>query len=92
VVRLSRRSLGVIKLISEPIVSEVEDDLKATADAISADARRLLAIEEAKLELDPRDPMVPMLSAESRAISQRLVVETEVEDELATTLAEDLTD
>jgi len=68
-------------------VSEVEDDLKATADAISADARRLLVIEEAKLELDAKDPKVPILSAESQAISKRLVVQTEVEDELATTLA-----
>jgi hypothetical protein len=72
-------------------VSEVEDDLKATAEAISADARRLLAIEEEKLDLDPTDPRVPMLSAESQAISRRLVVQTKVEDELATTLAEEPT-
>jgi len=69
-------------------VSEVEEDLKATAEAISADARRLLAIEEEKLQLDPKDPMIPVLSAESQEISKRLVIQTEVEDELATTLAE----
>jgi hypothetical protein len=68
-------------------LSEVEEDLKATAEAISADARRLVAIEEAKLDLDPADPLIPVLSAESQAISERLVVQTSIEDELATTLA-----
>jgi hypothetical protein len=84
--------LGLIQLIREFTVSEVEEDLKATAEAITADARRLLAIEEAKLVLDPRDPMVPVLSAESQEISKRLVVQTEVEDELAATLADSLPD
>ena len=70
-------------------MSEVEEDLKATAEAITVDARRLVAIEEEKLGLDPKDPMIPLLSEESRTISQRLVVQTAVEDELATTLAED---
>ena len=70
-------------------MSEVEDDLKATAEAITVDALRLVAIEEEKLGLDPKDPMIPLLSEESRTISQRLVVQTAVEDELATTLAED---
>ncbi len=69
-------------------MTEVEDDLKATAEAITADARRLMAIEEEKLALDPEDPMIPVLSAESQEISRRLVIQTEVEDELATTLAE----
>ncbi|MCY7418186.1 MAG: hypothetical protein LH650_06765 [Chloroflexi bacterium] len=73
-------------------MSEVEEDMKATAEAITVDARRLVAIEEAKLELDPKDPMVPVLSAESQEISRRLVVQTEVEDELATTLADSLPD
>jgi hypothetical protein len=73
-------------------VSEVEEDLKATAEAITVDARRLVAIEEAKLVLDPKDPMISVLSAESQAISKRLVVQTEVEDELATTLADSLPD
>jgi len=70
-------------------VCEVEEDLKATAEAITVDARRLVAIEEEKLGLDPKDPMIPLLSEESRTISQRLVVQTAVEDELATTLAQD---
>ena len=70
-------------------MSEVEDDLKATAEAITVDALRLVAIEEEKLGLDPKDPMIPLLSEESRTISQRLVVQTAVEDELATTLAQD---
>ncbi len=70
-------------------MSEVEEDLKATAEAITVDALRLVAIEEEKLALDPRDPMIPLLSEESRIISERLVVQTAVEDELATTLARD---
>jgi hypothetical protein len=71
------------------IVSEVEEDLKATAEAITVDALRLVRIEEQKLALDPNDPMIPVLSEESRVISERLVVQTAVEDELATTLAQD---
>ena len=70
-------------------MSEVEEDLKATAEAITVDALRLVAIEEEKLGLDPKDPMIPLLSEESRTISQRLVVQTAVEDELATALAQD---
>ena len=70
-------------------MSDAEEDLKATADAISADARRLLAIEELKGELDPADPMIPELSAESLAISKRLVIQTTVEDELANVVAEE---
>jgi len=73
-------------------LSDVEEDLKATAEAISVDARRLVAIEEAKLELDPSDPLIPVLSAESQAISKRLVVQTGIEDELATTLAAEASD
>ena len=70
-------------------MSEVEEDLKATAEAITADARRLVAIEEEKQDLPPEDPLVPVLSAEAQQISRRLVIQTEAEDELATALAEE---
>ena len=73
-------------------MSETEEDLKATAEAITVEARRLVAIEEAKLELDPKDPVVPVLSAESQEIARRLVVQTRVEGVLATTLADSLPD
>lgn len=68
-------------------MSEVEEDLKATAAAVTEDARRLLEIEREKLTLDPQDERIPVLSAEAQAISQRLVVQTAIEDELATELA-----
>ena len=70
-------------------MSEVEEDLKATAEAITADARRLVAIEEEKQDLPPEDSLVPVLSAEAQQISRRLVIQTEAEDELATALAEE---
>ena len=51
-------------------MSEVEEDLKATAEAITADARRLVAIEEEKQDLPPEDPLVPVLSAEAQRDQQ----------------------
>ena len=64
-------------------MSDVEGDLRATSEDIAADAARLKAIEEEKSTLDPRDPRVVELSAESERLAQRLVPKTAAERELA---------
>lgn len=62
---------------------DLEDDLRTTADDIAADASRLTEIEEEKLALDPDDPRVVALSAESHRLAAKLVPKTEVELDLA---------
>jgi hypothetical protein len=65
-------------------VSELENDLRATAEDIAADAARLTAIEDEKARLGTDDPRLLELSAESEAIARRLVPKTAAERELAT--------
>ena len=64
-------------------MSELERDLRATAEDVAADAARIQEIEEEKARLDPRDPRVAELAAESERIAQRLVPKTAAERELA---------
>ena len=60
----------------EADVSELENDLRATAEDIAADATRLAAIEEEKAGLETDDPRLVELSAEGEAIARRLVPKT----------------
>ena len=62
---------------------DLEDDLRATADDIAADAARLTEIEEEKTRLDADDPRMVALSAESHRLTTKLVAKTEVELDLA---------
>ena len=64
-------------------MSELNGDLRATAEDISADAARLQEIEEEKARLDPSDPRVAELSAESERLARRLVPKTAAQRELA---------
>ena len=64
-------------------MSELDGDLRATAEDIAADAARLQAIEEEKARLDPSDPRVVELSAESEGLARRLVPKTAAQRELA---------
>lgn len=64
-------------------MSDLERDLRATAEDIAADAARLQTIEEEKARLDPSDPRVVELSAESERLARRLVPKTAAERELA---------
>jgi hypothetical protein len=64
-------------------VSDLESDLRATAEDIAADAARLTAIEDEKARLGTDDPRLGELSAESEAIARRLVPKTVAERELA---------
>jgi hypothetical protein len=65
-------------------MSDLHDDLRATADSIAADAERLAAIEIEKEGLDANDPRMVELSAESQQLARRLIPKTTAELELAT--------
>jgi hypothetical protein len=64
-------------------MSELEEDLHATADSIAADAERLAAIEEEKGILEADDPRMVELSAESERLAGEIVPKTNAETELA---------
>lgn len=64
-------------------MSDLERDLRATAEDVAADAARIQEIEEEKARLDPSDPRVAELSAESQGLAERLVPKTVAERELA---------
>lgn len=64
-------------------MSELEDDLRATAASIARDADRLAAIEEEKEQLGSADPRLLTLSAEAEAIAKELVPKTVAERVLA---------
>jgi hypothetical protein len=64
-------------------MSEIEDDLRTTAEAIKADATRVQDIEQRKLELDADDPRIPELAEEAEAVAERLLHEARIERALA---------
>jgi hypothetical protein len=64
-------------------VSDAEDDLRATSDAVQDDAARLKAIEDTKAAMDPRDPRVVALSLEAEQLARRLAETTTVERALS---------
>lgn len=64
-------------------MSELDDDLRATADSIATDAERLAAIEEEKRVLEPDDPRMTELSAEGERLAEGLVPKTNAETQLA---------
>jgi hypothetical protein len=63
-------------------VSELEGDIRATAEDLAEDAHRLQEIEQAKGHLDIDDPRMAELSAESEKIARRMVPKTTAEREL----------
>jgi hypothetical protein len=60
-----------------------EQDLKATADSIRADAGRLATIEDDKLALDADDPEVGRLSDKAVELAERIVQQTTAERQLS---------
>lgn len=69
-------------------MSELEHDLRATADDIADDATRLTRIEHEKAALETDDPRLVELSAESERLARRIVPKTAAESELVDRLAE----
>jgi cysteine sulfinate desulfinase/cysteine desulfurase-like protein len=64
------------------MVSEQEDDLRATTEDIAADAEELKAIEQEKARLEPEDPRMTELSEEVERIARRIVPKTVAERKL----------
>jgi hypothetical protein len=59
-----------------------EEDLRATADAVRDDLRRLATVESEKLALVPEDPKVDDLSDEAVRLAERIRRETSLEREI----------
>ncbi len=64
-------------------MSEIEDDLRATAEAIISDAEKVKGIEQEKLDLPPGDARIPELADEAEEVAERILQEATVERELA---------
>ena len=64
-------------------MDDLEEDLRATAQSIEADADRLAAIEDEKKTIGSADPRLLELSQEAELISKRLVPKTVAERALA---------
>ena len=64
-------------------MTETGDDLRATSEAIVADADRLRDIEERKQDLPDGDPELVELSEEAEAVARGIVPKTVAERELA---------
>jgi hypothetical protein len=64
------------------MVSEQEDDLRATTEDIAADAKEVEAIEDEKSRLEPEDPRMTELSEEVERIARRIVPKTVAERRL----------
>jgi len=64
-------------------VTEAREDLRATSEAIAADADRLVEIEKQKLGLEDDDPQLLVLSTEAERIVRALGPKAAAERELA---------
>jgi hypothetical protein len=69
-------------------MSDVEDDLLTTSDAILEDTDKLVSLEERKRTLDSSDDERVSLSAEIARIGRRVERATAAESELARQAAE----
>ena len=63
-------------------MTDIDGDIRATAEDLAADAHRVQEIEEAKGHLEVDDPRMVDLSAESERIARRMVPKTVAEREL----------
>ena len=59
------------------------EDLRATADSIEEDLRRLASVEGEKERLDPADPQTDRLSTEAVRLADRIARQTKAERALA---------
>ena len=68
-------------------MSDAEDDLKATSDAVLSDAERLSQLEIRKRTLDPSDPEFERLSREiedlTRLLGRKATAERQLSEEIA---------
>jgi hypothetical protein len=68
-------------------MSEVDDDLRSTAETMSEEAARLSRIEAEKAAMDPGDPRLLALAEESEDLVDGLAAMAAVEKELASEAA-----
>lgn len=64
-------------------MSETEDDLRTTSDAVVEGTDRLKALEEQKRHLEPEDPERVRVAAEIAEVGRRIVKATSAELDLA---------
>ena len=64
-----------------------QDDFRATTEELIADAERLKAIEQRKLEVGPISPAAHDLSSEAEEVARRIAVNAQLEKQLAENLS-----
>jgi len=70
-------------------MSETEDDLRTTSDAILSRADRLKDLEAAKRGLEPEDPELQRVAGEIAEVGRQLEKATAAEEELTEELAKE---
>lgn len=70
-------------------MSETEDDLRTTSDAVLAGTERLKALEEAKRDLEPEDPERVLIADEIASLGRHLQKATAAELDLAQSAKEE---
>jgi hypothetical protein len=64
-------------------MSDLDDDLHVTAEAIGDDAARIKEIEQEKATLDADDPRMVELSEESERLARAMVPKAKAESDIA---------
>jgi hypothetical protein len=59
-----------------------QDDVRATADSLVADADRLDEVEATKAELDVDDPRLPALAEEATKLTERMAAKARIQERL----------
>jgi hypothetical protein len=72
-------------------LTELESDIKATADDMATDAERIRRIEAEKASLDPSDDRIVELAHESESLAAELAVKAKAETALVTEAHDDTT-
>ncbi len=65
------------------MTNEQDDDLRATAESIVADAERLKEVELRKLELEPEDSATRRLAEKAERLAEDISAKARVEKQLA---------
>jgi hypothetical protein len=59
-----------------------QDDVRATADSLVADADRLDEVEATKAELDVDDPRLPGLAEEATRLTEKMAAKARIQERL----------
>jgi hypothetical protein len=70
-------------------LTELEADIKATAEDIATDAERVLQIESEKVRLRPDDPRLVELARESESLTAKMAVKAKAETALVDASAQE---